>query len=128
MRINKAATKRSETGSYPSTASSTSEDATNTTIFIGGLDQSVGEDQLKKFVSSSLFFLFFASGTSEPRLTVVFILLLSTSSIFQVYGEIALIKMFSGKGWAFITFSQHQPAERAILEKNGSIIGLLPPF
>lgn len=91
MRINKAATKRSETGSYPSTTLNTSEDATNTTIFLGGLDQSVGEDQLK--------------------------------SIFQVFGEITVIKMFSGKGWAFITFSQHQSAERAILEKNGSIIG-----
>eukprot|EP01096_Ripella_sp_DP13-Kostka_P012466 TRINITY_DN5223_c0_g1_i2.p1 TRINITY_DN5223_c0_g1~~TRINITY_DN5223_c0_g1_i2.p1 ORF type:complete len:431 (-),score=182.45 TRINITY_DN5223_c0_g1_i2:386-1678(-) len=94
MRLNKAATKKTNEPQplgYASAIANTSEDPSNTTIFVGGVDANIGEPELR--------------------------------GIFQSYGEITLVKLVQGKNWAFITFTTHQSAERAIAEMNTAIIG-----
>ncbi|KAL0909611.1 hypothetical protein M5K25_020495 [Dendrobium thyrsiflorum] len=69
-------------------------DSTNTTVFVGGLDPAVSEDELRQS--------------------------------FSIYGDIASVKIPSGKQCGFVQFVHRNNAEEALQSLNGTIIGKQP--
>jgi len=47
-------------------------------------------------------------------------------SIFQIYGPIEEVRIQKDKGFAFVKFSNHDQATRAIIAVHGSVIGTRP--
>ena len=86
----------------------------NTTVYVGNLSPDVSEDLLM-FVFS-FFCLIYDFGNN----------IYQNSSIFQIYGPIEEVRIQKDKGFAFVKFSNHDQATRAIIAVHGSVIGTRP--
>ncbi|XP_008797245.2 polyadenylate-binding protein RBP47-like [Phoenix dactylifera] len=94
MRIGPATPRKSSGGSGNGVPGQSHGDSTNTTVFVGGLDTNVSEDDLRQ--------------------------------VFSQYGEIASVKIPSGKQCGFVQFVQRNNAEEALQALNGTVIGKQP--